>query len=210
MIAYIWEIGVVLHGSLESRLPPPDPWKYNNYYSEAAIVARNAPPPSRTGSVRSSLNKSKANLVTDPYSNGSASDKAVSRDKKIRPKSAHAPHGYGLGGKNGREIMMARGSVNDEVLFDTISVLSDALGVHIMKALGIAGRKVTGTDDMEQRDDSEEREEASTAQGAFDKMFRYGINPPLCDALKMIVQRITPTLPTAQSESCILFWPLIN
>jgi hypothetical protein len=172
-------------------VPSLDLWKYNNYYSEAAIAARNphsmqakagANVSSRTST---SSNKRESNMLVSTVA------AAQKEGGKIRGKSAAAGgKKMGLGGKGGKAIVMAKGSVSEEVLFGTIALLAEALGAHTMNALLIAGKK--------DEDGLMEGDKEDESMSALDKIFRFGLNPYLCASLHLVVKAMPRILTGVQ------------
>jgi hypothetical protein len=192
----------VLHGGLESRVPSLDLWKYNNYYSEAAIAARNP----HSAQVKTGANVSrKGSTPNNKRISGGESSALVTTGQKeggkIRGKAVTGGAGgrkIGLGGKGGKAIVMPKGCVSEEVLFGTIALLAEALGVHTMNALLIAGKKDDGGDvDGEREDES---------MSALDKIFRFGLNTYLCASLHVVVKAMPRILTGVQGERFSLSW----
>lgn len=198
LLSYTWEIGVVLNGSLESRIPSPDLWKYNSYYSEAAIVSRNphAAATAATGrgsasvSRKASTSSNKRASMVEPSLLVNAVTAAQKEGGKIRGGKSSGRR-MGLGGKGGKAISMAKGSVSEEVLFGTIALLAEALGVHTMNVLLIAGKRDEDGADFEWEGEDE-------SMSALDKMFRFGLNPWLCASLQTVVKAMPRILTGVQ------------
>jgi hypothetical protein len=184
----------VLHGALESRVPSPDLWKCNNYYSEAAIAARNPHPVQVKGganvSSRAYTSSNKRASMVESNMLVSTVTAAQKEGGKVRGKGAAGGKKVGLGGKGGKAIVMPKGSVSEEILFGTIALLAEALGVHTMNALLIAGKKDDDGHVEGDRDDE--------SMSALDKIFRFGLNPYLCASLHVVVKAIPRILTGVQ------------
>ncbi|KAG8816995.1 phosphatidylinositol kinase- protein kinase tor1, partial [Serendipita sp. 400] len=202
MLSYIWELGVIFNGALESRVQPPFPWRYDNYYSEAATAAREssatkANPANRGGPTGSK----RASTAIEALSISTGKGAPTIGERTSSSSSIKSGPRRGLGGKNGKAIVITRGSVSDEVLFEAIALLCTALGVHALKVLGIAGWK-EGEDHGDSLGGEKEVDESEDVhrQAAITKMFRFGLNPALCASLPHISHNIAVSLKMLQEH----------
>ncbi|KAG8800955.1 phosphatidylinositol kinase- protein kinase tor1, partial [Serendipita sp. 399] len=205
MLSYIWELGVIFNGALESRAPPPAPWRYENYYSENAISAREMA--SSAAKLSTTARGAGAGGVTAKRASNAIEALSISTGKGAPTSTEKHPSlprkpstRRGLGGKNGRAIVITRGSVSDEVLFEAIALLCTALGVHALKVLGIAGWKEgddhgDGAGDKDADDSDDIHRQAATT-----KMFRFGLNPALCASLPHIAHNVSVSLKMLQEH----------
>lgn len=150
MSNYTSYIGIILHGSLESRVSPPEPWRYGNYYSPAAIAARASPPLAITPETTHTKQGSKAKSTVSEISGYSVGDDASDLGERGKMRGSRGSLGpLGLGGKEGRAIVMPKGCVSDEALFEAIALISMATG-SAAYALRIAGRRVDGGGNLQE------------------------------------------------------------
>jgi hypothetical protein len=151
MSNYTWAIGIILHGSLESRMPPPEPWRYNNYYSPAALAIRVSPPPVAGTPMDTHLKHgSKSWISSGENTRSSIVDVADSATEKGKSRAIGGSLGaLGLGGKDGKAIIMPKGCISDEVLFEAIALLALSTG-NALRAMHTAGRRVDSEGNLEE------------------------------------------------------------
>lgn len=191
MISYIKELGVILNGCLESRLPPPAPWRYNSYYSDTNMSLRHGP--GRASTVKRSGTRGAPVPVSGKRASTAMEALAATTGK---PESAVPAKGSGssAASKQSKGLVIPKGCVSDEVLFEAIALISMALEVHATRVISGAGR----SEDAEAQDDLVGPDDDTACQNALDKMFRYGLNPALALNLPLIARSVPVLLSAIQ------------
>lgn len=122
-------------------MPLQDLWSYNGYYSPSSLSARSkASSPTASPSV--ARNTATSTRIRTSFIDPSKDSKPLFVTTSDTSRGERRK--LGLGGKGGKAIQMPKGCVSEEVLFGTIALLAEALGVHFMNVLLIAGRGEEG------------------------------------------------------------------